>query len=287
MGTFRPVVQGRAASRWLNPTPPSRRCRRSTAAMPPRSRALRRAFQRIRPDPRARARRDRLADRACRRAGDRRSAAVFARRRARRSTRRARRSRAADAARVKAIERTTNHDVKAVEYWLKERFAACPRSRASPSSSTSPARPRTSTISRTALMLAEARRDDPAAGAARHRGRPARARARARRRCRCSSRTHGQPATPTTLGKEMANVYARLERADRGDRARAAQGQDERRRRQLQRARRRVSGRRLGAACRAASSRASASSSIPTRRRSSRTTTWPSSSMRSRAPTRS
>ncbi len=29
----------------------------------------------------------------------------------------------ADAARIKAIERTTNHDVKAVEYWLKERFA--------------------------------------------------------------------------------------------------------------------------------------------------------------------
>src|SRR4249920_1579683 len=29
----------------------------------------------------------------------------------------------ADAARVKAIERTTNHDVKAVEYWLKEHFA--------------------------------------------------------------------------------------------------------------------------------------------------------------------
>ena len=29
----------------------------------------------------------------------------------------------ADAERVKAIERTTNHDVKAVEYWLKERFA--------------------------------------------------------------------------------------------------------------------------------------------------------------------
>src|SRR4029077_7386767 len=27
------------------------------------------------------------------------------------------------------------------------------------------------------------------------------------------ARTHGQPATPTTLGKEMANVYARLERA--------------------------------------------------------------------------
>ena len=32
----------------------------------------------------------------------------------------------ADAERVKAIERTTNHDVKAVEYWLKERFADVP-----------------------------------------------------------------------------------------------------------------------------------------------------------------
>lgn len=31
-----------------------------------------------------------------------------------------------DAARVKAIERTTNHDVKAIEYWLKERFADTP-----------------------------------------------------------------------------------------------------------------------------------------------------------------
>ena len=32
----------------------------------------------------------------------------------------------ADADRVKAIERTTNHDVKAMEYWLKERFADAP-----------------------------------------------------------------------------------------------------------------------------------------------------------------
>src|SRR4249920_3283231 len=31
-----------------------------------------------------------------------------------------------DAARVKVIERTINHDVKAVEYWLKERFADVP-----------------------------------------------------------------------------------------------------------------------------------------------------------------
>jgi hypothetical protein len=32
----------------------------------------------------------------------------------------------ADAVRVKSIERTTNHDVKAVEYWMKERFAPAP-----------------------------------------------------------------------------------------------------------------------------------------------------------------
>ena len=32
----------------------------------------------------------------------------------------------ADAARVKTIEQETNHDVKAVEYWLKERFAGDP-----------------------------------------------------------------------------------------------------------------------------------------------------------------
>ena len=116
-----------------------------------------------------------------------------------------------DAARVKAIERTTNHDVKAVEYWLKERFAGSPG------------------IARVAefihfactsedinnlaygLLLLDARNSVllPAlrdiAGALKtlahaHAGVP------------MLSRTHGQPATPTTLGKEMANVYARLER---------------------------------------------------------------------------
>ena len=59
------------------------------------------------------------------------------------------------AKRVKEIERTTNHDVKAVEYFLKERIADQPElEKASPSSSTSPAPPRTSTTSPTALMLA-------------------------------------------------------------------------------------------------------------------------------------
>jgi hypothetical protein len=51
----------------------------------------------------------------------------------------------ADAKAVKDIEARTNHDVKAVEYWLCDRFAANRRSRRRPASSTSPARPRTST----------------------------------------------------------------------------------------------------------------------------------------------
>ena len=191
--------------------------------------------------------------------------------------------------RVKAIERTTNHDVKAVEYWLKERFAGVPEVGARrASSSTSRARRRTSTTSRTALMLAEARRDVllPAL------------RRRSPRRCARSrtrtptlpmlSRTHGQPATPTTLGKEMANVVARLERAARARIARVP-----------------LKGKINGAvgnynahvvaypdfdwerARRARRRRRSASSSIRTPRRSSRTTAWPNCSTRSPAPTRS
>ncbi len=38
----------------------------------------------------------------------------------------------ADAQRIKEIERTTNHDVKAVEYFLKERIAGCPSLEATP-----------------------------------------------------------------------------------------------------------------------------------------------------------
>jgi adenylosuccinate lyase len=118
----------------------------------------------------------------------------------------------ADAARVKEIERTTNHDVKAVEYWLKERFArndaivpvlefihfACT----------------SEDINNLAhgLALHDARNDVllPAlheiAGTLRsmaheHAAQP------------MLSRTHGQAATPTTLGKELANIVARIERA--------------------------------------------------------------------------
>ena len=55
-----------------------------------------------------------------------------------------------DCTEIKAIEAETNHDVKAVEYFIKRRTQGSSlRSRMRPSSSTSPARPRTSTTSRT------------------------------------------------------------------------------------------------------------------------------------------
>ncbi len=63
-----------------------------------------------------------------------------------------------DAQRIKTIERTTNHDVKAVEYFLKEKWRRCLRCTRCPSSSTSPAPPKTSTTCRM-LMLQSARQD--------------------------------------------------------------------------------------------------------------------------------
>ena len=54
----------------------------------------------------------------------------------------------ADALRVKALERTTNHDVKAVEYWLKERLAGVPEVAAVAEFIHFACTPRTSTTSR-------------------------------------------------------------------------------------------------------------------------------------------
>ena len=153
------------------------------------------------------------------------------------------------------------------------------------SSSISPARPRTSTISRTALTLAAgAARRSCCRRCATSRRRCARSRTRTPT-CRCSSRTHGQPATPTTLGKEMANVYARLERQIAAIERVPLKGKANGAVGNYNAHVVAYPGRRLGAARRAGSSRGSASSSIRTRRRSSRTTTWPSSSTRSPAPT--
>ena len=118
----------------------------------------------------------------------------------------------ADAARIKAIERTTNHDVKAVEYWLKERFAALPDvARVGEFIHFACTSEDINNLSH-ALMLAEARRAILVPALAGIAG-TLRALAHTHAEQPMLARTHGQPATPTTLGKEFANVYARLERA--------------------------------------------------------------------------
>jgi len=117
----------------------------------------------------------------------------------------------ADAGRIKDIERTTNHDVKAVEYFIKERIVgnaeleavsefvhfACTSEDINNLSHALMLRegrgqvliPRMNQVIATVRALAHALADLP-----------------------MLSRTHGQPASPTTLGKEMANVVYRLDR---------------------------------------------------------------------------
>ncbi len=119
---------------------------------------------------------------------------------------------AADALRVKALERTTNHDVKAVEYWLKERFAGVPGIAAVAEFVHFACTSEDINNLAHGLMLAEARRT-LLLPALRDIAADLRALAHAHAGLPMLARTHGQPATPTTLGKEMANVYARLERA--------------------------------------------------------------------------
>ena len=116
-----------------------------------------------------------------------------------------------DAARIKEIERTTNHDVKAVEYLIKERLAndaelgpalefvhfACTSEDINNLSY--------------AWMLKQARQDvmlpklDELIATLR-------AMAHSHAALPMLSRTHGQTASPTTVGKELANVVARLAR---------------------------------------------------------------------------
>jgi adenylosuccinate lyase len=117
----------------------------------------------------------------------------------------------ADAARVKDIERTTNHDVKAVEYFVKSRLeghaAWQPHREFVHFACTSEDINNLSY----ALMLDEARRLvllpelDQLIDSLR-------TLAHVQAATPMMSRTHGQPATPTTLGKELANVVHRLER---------------------------------------------------------------------------
>lgn len=116
-----------------------------------------------------------------------------------------------DAAAVKAIEATTNHDVKAIEYWLKERFAGVPAvSAVSEFIHFACTSEDINNLSH-ALMLREAR-DEVLLPKLAEVSDKLRSLAHELAAVPMMSRTHGQPATPTTLGKEVANVLHRLER---------------------------------------------------------------------------
>ena len=119
---------------------------------------------------------------------------------------------ASHAARIKEIERVTNHDVKAVEYFLKESVREHPELVAASEFIHFACTSEDINNTSHALML-KAARDEVLLPAARGIAATLRAMAHEHAAVPMLSRTHGQPASPTTLGKEMANVLARLERA--------------------------------------------------------------------------
>ena len=116
-----------------------------------------------------------------------------------------------DARRIKDIEATTNHDVKAVEYFMKERFAgnaeleaisefvhfACTSEDINNLSHALMLRDGVADVLRPAMHQIIATLVDLA---------------QACKDASMLSRTHGQTASPTTMGKEIANVVARLRR---------------------------------------------------------------------------
>lgn len=116
------------------------------------------------------------------------------------------------AAEVKEIEAVTNHDVKALEYWIKRKLADNPEvMRVSEFIHFACTSEDINNLSH-ALMLKAARTEIMLPMLDRVIAR-LRELAHEHAALPMMSRTHGQPATPTTLGKEMANVVYRLERA--------------------------------------------------------------------------
>lgn len=118
----------------------------------------------------------------------------------------------ADAERIKAIEAVTNHDVKAVEYWMKEKVAG--HAELEKASEFIHFACTSEDINNTShgLMLKGARQE-VILPKLREVLASLKALALANASVPMLSRTHGQPASPTTLGKEMANIAMRLERA--------------------------------------------------------------------------
>ena len=116
-----------------------------------------------------------------------------------------------DGAAIKAIERTTNHDVKAVEYWIKSKFEGHPELLAASEFVHFACTSEDINNTSHALQLQAGRAvllqgldaviERLRALAHQHAGVP------------MLSRTHGQTASPTTVGKELANVVVRLQAA--------------------------------------------------------------------------
>ena len=118
----------------------------------------------------------------------------------------------ADAQRIKDIERVTNHDVKAVEYWLKEKVADSPELAKAGEFIHFACTSEDINNTSHALMLTRAR-DQVLLPALRQLLKALTQIAHDQAAQPMLARTHGQPATPTTLGKEFANVVARLKDA--------------------------------------------------------------------------
>ncbi|WP_455033538.1 adenylosuccinate lyase [Kingella oralis] len=116
-----------------------------------------------------------------------------------------------NAAEVKAIEATTNHDVKAIEYWLKQRFAHNAEVHAANEFIHFACTSEDINNLSHALMLRQAR-DEVLLPKLQEIVAKLQNMAHELAATPMMSRTHGQPATPTTMGKEIANVLARLQR---------------------------------------------------------------------------
>ena len=115
----------------------------------------------------------------------------------------------ADARAIKDIEKTTNHDVKAVEYWIKSKFEARPELSAAAEfvhfACTSEDINNTSHALQLKAALEQVILPALDSLITRLRGM-----AHAHAEVAMLSRTHGQTASPTTVGKEIANVVVRL-----------------------------------------------------------------------------
>ena len=118
----------------------------------------------------------------------------------------------ADAEQIKVIEKRTNHDVKAIEYWLREKLSANPQTASALEFIHFACTSEDINNLSHALML-KAGRDEVMLPTLDVLIKRLRNMAHQLADLPMLCRTHGQTATPSTLGKEMANVVHRLQRA--------------------------------------------------------------------------